>query len=208
MKRTSLTGQVFGRWTVVSAAPTRTTPSGSLKAYWVCVCSCGAQEEVRAEHLLKERTQSCGCLKRELAAAQKLRHGGSDSLLYDVWTQMVQRCENARNKQFARYGGRGITVCDRWHDFALFRADNIEHYQPGLTIDREKNDGNYEPGNCRWVTNKVNGRNRPKTLVVEFEGKSVPLNELAERFGLKTGTVYSRYRLKGWPLARALETRP
>lgn len=204
MIRHDLTGQAFGRWTVIEVAATRTTNGGSRRAYWRCRCECGVTKEVMANHLASGRTNSCGCLKREAAAAQKYVHGGRDSPLYDVWVQMLQRCENPKNKSYPRYGGRGISVCARWHDFASFQADNAADYAPGLTIDREQNDGNYEPGNVRWVPNKVNCRNQARTIRVEWKGEMVALNDLAEVHGVKLLTAYSRYRTKGWTVRQAL----
>lgn len=204
MKRLDLTGRTFGRWSVVAPAKTRVTPGGTRKAYWHCRCECGTVEDVRAEHLRSGRSSSCGCWKREAAAIQKQTHGGRHTLLYDVWTQMLQRCENPKNKAYRRYGGRGIKVCGRWHDFAAFQEDAAAFYAPGLTIDREDNDGDYEPGNVRWVSNKVNNRNRPSTVMVEWEGRHVALNELAERYGIKPHTLYVRVKRRGVDLPRAL----
>ncbi|WP_439606849.1 hypothetical protein [Hydrogenophaga sp.] len=159
MKKTDLAGLTFGRWKVLHAAPTRVTPCGSKKAYWVCACECGTQDQVRAEHLKTGRSVSCGCWKAEAAAAQKLTHGGRRTPLYEVWTQMIQRCENPNNKRFADWGGRGIKVCERWHDFAAFRSDMGDPPR-GHSIDRRNNDGHYEPGNCRWATPKQQAANK------------------------------------------------
>lgn len=198
MRRADLTGKAFGRWTVVSEAASRTAPSGGKKGYWNCVCQCGATKEVRAATLVSGRTKSCGCLQSELAAERKFVHGARHTAIYEVWTQMLQRCGNKNNTSFERYGGRGIVVCDRWHDFAAFYEDNASFYSKGLTIDRKDNDGNYEPGNVRWVTNKVNCRNQRRSVLVAWEDGQVHLNDLAEKYGVKLHTAYSRYQLKGW----------
>lgn len=161
MKKLEIIGKNFGRWTVISSAETRETPSGSKKAYWKCKCSCGTEKEVRAEHLLRLKTKSCGCHKSEKAAQQQTTHGGRDLLIYGVWTQMLQRCGNPKNKGWKRYGGRGIIVCDEWKNFdPFYEWSKLNGYAIGLTIDRINNNGNYEPSNCRWVTNLVNCRNR------------------------------------------------
>lgn len=204
MRRAILTGRTFGLWTVQSEAPSRTLPSGGTRSYWNCICTCGEVREVWAGHLVGGRTRSCGCLKRELAAAQMRTHGGRHSLLYEVWTQMIQRCENTKNKSFSRYGGRGIKVCSRWHEFSLFEADMSAGYSSGMTLDRKNNDGNYEPSNCRWVTNLVNCRNTSKTLFVDWEGTRIALSDLADQYGIKRQTLYGRVRLRGVPLAKAL----
>jgi len=159
MKKAALAQQRFGRWLVTGAAESRVTPGGSTKAYWRCICDCGITKEVRAEHLRLGRTDSCGCLKRELAAEQKFVHGGTGTALYDVWVQMIQRCENPKNKRYPDWGGRGIAVCDRWHDFALFREDMGEPPER-TSIDRIDNDKNYMPGNCRWSTALEQAKNK------------------------------------------------
>lgn len=125
-------------------------------------------------------------------------------MLYDRWTQMLQRCENPNNSHYHLYGGRGIKVCERWHDFALFRADVEATYREGLTIDRERNNEGYEPGNFRWATYRVQARNQRKTIMVEWFDKPVPLVDLAEQHGVRPMTAYSRFKLKGWSVRQAL----
>lgn len=201
-------GSRHGRWTVLSEARRRETPSGTLKRYWHCLCDCGTSTEVNQAHLTSGRSQSCGCRKAELAAQQKHVHGASKTPIHEVWVQMLQRCKNPNNKSYPRYGGRGIRVCDAWHDFAQFQADMGPTYQPGLTLDRRENDGNYEVGNCRWVTNTVNCRNQSKTVFVEWQGEKISLCELGERFGVKKNTAYQRHRVKGWTVAQAIGAEP
>lgn len=198
-------GEQFGRWDVIQRAPTRRTLSGSYLVYWYCRCACGTEAEVQQRHLTGGRSSSCGCWKRAAAAKQETTHGGRSTALYDVWTQMLQRCRNPENKSYPSYGGRGIEVAPEWHDFVTFQKwAQSNEYAPGLTIDREENDQGYRPGNCRWVSNKINSRNRSKVLMVVWEGLNVALNDVAERHGLKLNTVYSRFKLKGWTLRQAL----
>lgn len=159
MKRSIAPGVVFGRWHVTSKGESRTTPGGTTKPYWLCTCTCGEVREVRAEHLASGRSISCGCHKREAAAIQKLTHGGRLTKLYDVWTQMIQRCHNPRNKRFSDYGGRGITVCERWRDFAIFR-DDMGEPPTGKSIERNNNDAGYSPDNCRWATPLEQAKNK------------------------------------------------
>lgn len=112
--------------------------------------------------------------------------------VYYVWTAMKDRCYNRNNRQYPDYGGRGIVVCDRWlssyHDFAADMGERPQNH----SIDRIDNDGNYEPGNCRWADKSTQQRNRRVAVFVEIEGQTYRAIELAERFGLKTDTIVAR----------------
>jgi hypothetical protein len=131
---------------------------------WRCVCDCG-RETVRAAGLLRSgHTRSCGCLRREHMMGNRLstRHGeaGRRTRTYVSWTSMMQRCHDERVPYFKNYGGRGIKVCARWHLYENFLADMGER-PAGRSLDRfPNNDGDYEPGNCRWATSAQQARNR------------------------------------------------
>lgn len=155
-----LTGKQFGRLLV--ERQNGRSKSGSVM--WECLCDCGKRKTVRGSHLTSGSTLSCGCEHREIASATALRHGhstsGRTSSTYNSWARMIDRCTNEKNNRFARYGGRGITVCTRWRKFENFLADMGEKPDKDLSIDRINNDGNYEPGNCRWATPAEQARNR------------------------------------------------
>lgn len=173
-KFVDLTGQRFGRLTVISRA--ENTKDG--KARWLCECDCGNKTIVTTDSLKSGHTYSCDCLRRERSAlalskiASKqtgsknpaYKHGCTGSKLYHVWAEMIQRCTNVNHRRYRDWGGRGIKVCDEWlKDYACFQEWALAHgYKQGLSIDRINNDGNYEPSNCRWVTTIIQNQNKRK----------------------------------------------
>ncbi len=122
-----------------------------------CQCDCGTQKDI----LLSEwgKTRSCGCLALEMLVERSLRHGRAETKIYQIWSDMVGRCVRLTHQRFADYGGRGITVCDRWRDFANFYADMGDR-PAGRSLDRIDNDRGYSPGNCRWAAAAEQRANR------------------------------------------------
>ena len=196
-----LTGQTFHRWTVIERAPDKAPGVGR----WLCRCECGTERAVYASLLKGGGSQSCGCLTIE-RHPRKHGHTGKGrrpSKTYTAWDGMIQRCTNPRHGKFARYGGRGITVCERWRSsFEAFLADMGE-CPAGLTLDRRDNDGNYEPGNCRWATRKVQQNNRSACHYITHNGETLSVTDWAERLGLVTATILERIA-KGWPMERVM----
>lgn len=159
MQKRDLTGQRFGRLTVVERGGR--TPSGR-NVMWRCRCDCGQERTVVSSVLTRGESASCGCLRREASKARATKHGhatGETSRTYNSWACMWQRCTNPEYSQYGRYGGRGISVCERWSSFTAFLADMGERPE-GRTLDRINTNGNYEPNNCRWATPKEQTANR------------------------------------------------
>jgi len=204
-----LTGQRFGRLVVVEKRDGRRRGN----VMWLCRCDCGQTTPIRGCDLRNGHTKSCGCLQKASAAAtaaatgrSNATHGhtrwGGESRAYRVWRNMIQRCTNQRADAYARYGGRGITVCKRWRKFESFLADMGEP-PPGHQIDRIDNDKGYFKCNCRWVTSKENGRNTRRNRLLTHNGRTQCVAAWAEDTGIKVGTIFQRLN-GGWPVERAL----
>lgn len=166
MRLIDLTGRTFGRLTVVG----RASNDGRGKARWMCRCTCSELVIVKGDNLRNGHTQSCGCLSVETTKLRSTSHGHAShtagaSPTYRTWSAMIRRCTNQNAVQWPYYGGRGITVCERWRTFENFLTDMGER-PAGKTIDRINVDGDYEPENCRWATAIEQNRNqRPRQKV-------------------------------------------
>lgn len=151
MKVIDLTGQKFGRLTVICR-----TENVKGKAAWKCKCSCGNKLVVSSNNLRRHNTLSCGCYHKEQTSKASKKLGMSRTHIYYIWTAMKQRCFNPKCKSYKNYGGRGIKVCDEWlNDFQAFYdyVSQLPHFEEkGYTLDRINNDGNYEPDNVKWST--------------------------------------------------------
>lgn len=162
MKKLDLLGKVFGRLQVVSHLPSKKTDGGNSVTQWQCKCDCGQFVSVSTTHLTKGHTQSCGCRAIDVQRTVNVTHSMSGTRTYRSWRAMINRCTNTKLAAYGRYGGRGITVTERWLSFENFHQDMGDRPE-GKTLDRINNDGNYEPKNCRWATIKEqNSNKRPR----------------------------------------------
>lgn len=202
-----LTGQRFGRLIVLQRAEDRVKPSGHKIARWKCLCDCGNQVIVLGQSLRSGITGSCGCFRNEVVGKRATTHGGSASHLYKTWTNMLQRCENARHQNYDNYGKRGISVCDEWHNFQKFSDwAKASGYEDGLTIDRIDVNGNYAPFNCRWVNMVIQGNNKRNNHLITLDGERHTLSEWCIIRGIRYGTLLTRLS-RGWSEYDAL-TKP
>ena len=171
----------------------------NYKAFWNCVCSCGANV-VRSSTYLKsnEDTASCGCKNKR----GNPTHGESKTPLYAAWAGMKNRCRP--NGQYAK---RGITVCVEWFDFSTFKRDMGHSFKEGLSLDRIDNTAGYFKSNCRWVTQEEQRSHSSKVLRFNYNGKTLTIKEAADMTGLKVATI--RHRVKsGWSPNDIINRRP
>ncbi len=194
-----LSGQKFGRLTVLGR--------GHLQSRWRCECACGNQCIARNDALLSGRTKSCGCFRAEFLKNRVSRHGhkrGGTSPTYRSWAMMKNRCLNKSSDAYSHYGGRGITVCDRWLSFENFLADMGERPSLLYSLDRfPNNNGNYEPGNCRWATRSEQGRNTRNNVNLTIKAETRCVEEWSEISGINSNRIHQRIAM-GWPAADAV----
>lgn len=169
---------------------------------WLCRCDCGREKRIRDDALRSGATSSCGCLSVEKSTERVSRHGLHKAPGYSSWNAMISRCTRPENDNFKHYGGRGISVCERWKSVELFLED-MGRPSPGQQIDRIDVNGNYEPGNCRWVSAKENANNRRNNVLISAFGAEMPAIEWSEKLGVPRPTIATRLR-RGWPPEKAV----
>ena len=174
-----ITGKTFGRWSVIK----REGVDSAGHILWHCKCICGKENLVSGSDLHSGRSKSCGCLNLELKAKRAYKHGLRHHPYYDTYRSMIRRCCYPSNSNYARYGGRGITVCQRWKDsIEAFLEDikKLPYYGVnGYTLDRIDNDGPYSPENVRFSSNWVQNRNKHNNVWVNINGANMILSDAA-----------------------------
>lgn len=208
MKRMDLTGKKYGRLTVLREAESRTRKDGKgTLRYWVCKCTCGNITEVRQEQLIKGKSKSCGCYRRECAKKPDPEAiTRKNRRLYRIWSGIKARCTNPKDQHHTNYYDKGVSMCDEWlNNSKLFIEWSLNNgYEDDLTIDRIDPFGNYDPSNCRWITNKEQQRNKRNTIRYNVDGEMLTLAEIAERYNIKVSTLEARVTRYGYTIEEAL----
>lgn len=187
-------GMRFGSLVVIDA---------DRKHYWKCKCDCGKEKVIYRSSLVLGKSKSCGCM----AGKKNRTHGLTKTRTFGIWMHMKARCYRKTCSDYPNWGGRGISVCDRWRNsFENFIADMGECPE-GMSIDRIDNSGNYEPGNCRWANHFQQKRNTRANVLIEFNGQSKTAGEWSEIVGIHGKTISNRLRC-GWSVEDALNVKP
>lgn len=192
----NLAGKKFGRLTVIEKSEKRKN-----KIIWICKCDCGEIVSVPGESLKSGNTKSCGCYKSYVIANRNRTHNKTSTRIYTIWRAAKQRCYYEKDKRYRDYGGRGITICDEWlHNFQAFYDWAMANgYRDDLTIERKDVNGNYEPGNCEWITRERQANNKRNSRVIEYDGEQHTLSEWSRITGINHKTILYRYN-HGLPL--------
>lgn len=191
--RVDLTGQTFGRLTVIERDEDYVRKDGRRASKWICKCECGKEISVLHSNLTRGNSKSCGCLKHEKISQSNLIHGLRHSRIYSIWSNMHSRCHNPNTPRYSDYGGRGVGVCSEWGDFLEFHKWAILNgYSDELSIDRIDNNKGYSPDNCRWVTMSEQLNNRRNTVLITFNGKTQTIQQWSEELSIPYHTLRKR----------------
>lgn len=203
IKKNDLIGRRFGRLVVINEYDR--DKYGKMR--YMCICDCGNKKIAGRVDLLSGHTKSCGCYWLESIIASNRKYTKEEKILYDTWKGMRQRCNNKNHKLYHCYGGRGICICEEWNDYLAFYHWAIENgYEKGKQIDRIDNDGNYEPSNCRWVTQLENANNKSINTYYVIDGVRHTFAEWCRIYGINYYTADGRVRRMGWDIEKALTT--
>lgn len=213
-KLIDLIGQRFGNAVVIERVGTKVRGiKAKIKTpLWKCLCDCGNVFYATSAELRTGDTKSCGCLSIKLLKERSTTHGDGHSgsayyRLYRIWGHMIERCENHKCPSYNNYGGRGIYICDEWHNYLQFKEWSLNHgYQDTLTIDRIDNNDGYKPDNCRWTNYNVQANNRRSCRTITIDGETKTISEWCDIFGTNPFTAYSRIDKFNWDPIKAVST--
>lgn len=197
-------GKSFGDLIILSVS-TQTNKGGNK--FVLARCKCGKEKNIPLSNIVRGHSKSCGCKILINLKNSNVTHNLSNHLLYFLWRHIKSRCLNNNSKHFYNYGGRGICICAEWiNNFEIFYQWAITNgWMKGLQIDRINNDGNYEPSNCRFVTSKVNCRNKRNNTFLYFKGENKTISEWSDILGIKKSTISSRINRGNMPTELALK---
>lgn len=194
------TGDRYGKLTVISAMP---TPIGKQQGrYYLCRCDCGRTDVYRSSLLMRKAARGGGC-KCGYRYGNTRTHGMTKTRIYNTWSQMKRRCIKTTDAAYPNYGGRGITVCEKWLSFEAFYADMGEAPTDNHTIERIDNDAGYFMGNCRWALRSEQNANTRANHRLTYNGKTLHLAEWSRQTGIGYPTILFRLKM-GWSVERAL----
>lgn len=198
MKWHEMIGKEFGRLTPFGVLNRQKPSRGYMM---LCQCQCGRYRNAMQRDLENGHAKSCGCLRNQPRShGYASRIGGSPNRLYRIWCAMIQRCQNLNSSAFKYYGAKGISVCERWRDFEMFRNDMEPSYQPNLTIHRLSNDLGYCPENCKWATPKEQMAHTSRTRNVTLHGQTKPLYVWADELGIRRVRIAKRIKCGMTPI--------
>ena len=184
-----ITGKKFGMLTVLR----RVEEKVKGHTVWECLCDCGNKTVVTTYRLTSGNTKSCGCLHRLTLLKRNTTHNMSYTRLFKIWAGMHKRCKNPNCAGYARYGAKGICVCDEWSSFEPFRDWAFANgYAEDLSIDRIDNSGNYCPENCRWADRRTQSRNRSYIRPLTYNGVTMLMTDWAEKLGMPIQSLSTR----------------
>lgn len=195
-------GNTFSRWTVIKEENRHIRPSGGIVRMFKCKCECGKIKNVELGNLRSGISKSCGCINKENVTT----HGLTYSSEYKIWSGIIQRCTNYNFYKYRLYGGRGITVCDRWNKFINFYNDMGKRPSKNHSIDRIDGEKGYCKDNCRWATYKQQNNNSRRNHYIKYNNKIYTLSELSKKTGIKYYTLKSRINNSKWSVEKAVET--
>lgn len=202
-----LVGMRRGRFVVLPEAESR-----NGKRYYKCLCDCGNIFYISSSYIHNKSVVSCGCRRREVGRETGTHHM-TNTRIYNEWCGIKRRCYCKSDPQYSNYGGRGISMCREWkNDFLQFYEWAMANsYDDSLSIDRIDVNGDYEPSNCRWTTQKIQANNTRTNVYVEYNGERLTLHQVYDKYsknGVSYGLFHVRYRTKGWDIDRALTEPP